>query len=395
MARRNNRPPADAPAVVPAAMRPLARAGPAPFGLFAAVRALWAWAWENKAVSAILVSAAVVYAVVLLQPSDATLVARALSSQVRISPPVVTRLIERPEMSAIVLAIEQGGEFVIVDGGNRVGKSVAVRVAASRLSASRTVRWSVCDEGSTAVGVLRGLFGLDTTSTSFLRVLTSVAKLSPPAPSASIADLRGLVLASDASRREPVLVVEMAERLSVRELKALVDFAKELVDERRGRFVFVFSPTDKLNAIGKFGSVSRAQIIHVGSLGHAESMEFLTDAGCDVGRAAALDALVGGHLPHLVSHAVREYCRGALPLAEVENTLLADVGAEVRGADGVLGKGSVCNGLCSVVAEEYPSPEVLDMLLKSHLVVAALKRGIVVESRLVRAWVNATCVCEK
>lgn len=381
--------------VAAAAMRAPVRVA-APCGLFAAGRALWAWAWDNKAVSAILVSAAVVYAVVLLQPSDAALVARALSSRVRIAPPVVARLVERPEMSAIVHAIEQGGDFVILDGGNRVGKSVAVRVAASRLSASRTVRWwSVCTEGSTAIGVLRGLFGLDTASMSFMRVLTSVAKLSPSAPP-SIADLQGLVFASDASHQEPVLVVDMAERLGVRELKALLDFAKELVDERRGRFVFVFSPTDKLDAIGDFGSVSRAEVIHVGSLGHVESIEFLAGAGCDAGRAAALDALVGGHLPHLVSKAVRECCRGALPLAEVEGTLLAGVGAQVRAANGVLGKGPVCNGLCSAVAEAaYPSPEVLNVLLKKRLVVAALNRGILIESRLVRAWVNATCACEK
>jgi hypothetical protein len=299
-------------------------------------------------------------------------------------------------MSAIVNAIEQGRNYVILDGGNRVGKSVAVEVAASRLSASRTVRWSVCDDGSTAVDVLRGIFGLNTAPTSFMRVLTAVAKLSssPPAPP-SMADLRGLVLASDASRREPVLVVEMAERLSVRELKALLDFAKDLVDKRRGRFVFVFSPTDKLGAIGKFGSVSRAQIIHVGNLGHVESMDFLARTGCNAGRAAALDALVGGHFPHLVSHAVRDFCRGALPLAEVEGGFLADIGARVEAVDVELGSGSTCSGLCGVVAKAWPSPEVRDLLVKSHLVVAALKGGIFVESRLVRAWINASCVCKK
>lgn len=372
-----------------------ARAGPAPFGLLAAGRALCSWALEHKALGAAAVSLALALVLVLLQPSDAALVARALSSRARVAPPEVALLVERREMSAIVSAVEQGGDFVIVDGGNCVGKSVAVEVAASRLSASRTVRWSGCDEGSTAVGVLRGLFGLDTTaSTSFLRVLTAVAKLSPPAP-ASIADLRGLVLASDASRREPVLVVEMAERLDVRELKALLDFAKELVDKRRGRFVFVFSPTDKLDAIGDFGSVSRATVIHVGNLAHAEAMGFLAGAGCDAGRAAALDVLVGGHLPHLISEAVRGYCRGAWPLADVEGTLLAGLGAQVRAADRALGAGSACRGLCGVAAEAWPSPEVLDVLLRKHLVVAALKRGVVIESRLVRAYVNANCSCSQ
>jgi hypothetical protein len=206
-------PVAEAAAAIPAPARPGARAGPAPFGLFAAGRALCAWAWEHKALSAAAVSALVA---VLLQPSDAALVARALSSRAHVAPPDVAQLVERREMSAIVDAIELGRKFVIVDGGNGVGKSVTVEVAAWRLSASRTVRWITCNEGSTALGVLRGLFGLDTASTLLLRALSAVAKYSPSAL-ALISDLRGLVLTSDAARRrEPVLVVEMAERLGVR-----------------------------------------------------------------------------------------------------------------------------------------------------------------------------------
>jgi hypothetical protein len=273
-----------------------------------------------------------------------------------------------------------------------VGKSVAVEVAAARLSASRTVRWSVCDEGSTAAGVLRHVFGLDAEPASFSRVVAAVAKLSLPAP-ASIADIRGLVLKTGASRPEPVFVVEMAERLGVRELKSLLDFAKELVDKRRGRFVFVFSPTDKLDVIGDFGSVSRAKVIHVGNLDHAESMALLARAGCDAGRAAALDAVVGGHLPHLISDDVDDYCRGVRPLAGVQGTLLALLGAEARAVDRLLGSGSACRGLCGVEAEAWPTPELLDALLKKHLVVAALKRGVLIESRLVRAYVNASCSC--
>jgi len=332
---------------------------------------------------------AVALAAGLLQPSDATLVARALSSREQFAPPAVAHLVERREMSSIVDAIERGGDFVIVDGGNRVGKSVAVEVAAARLSASRTVRWSVCDEGSTAAAVLQQLLGLDSQTTVLARVLASVAALPP----LSVADMTDLVLSARMPGPEPVFVVESAERLEIMELRSLLCFAKELVDERRGRFVVVFAPTDKLDVIGDFGSVSRAKVIHVGNLDHAESMALLASAGCDAGRAAALDAVVGGHLPHLISDDVDDYCRGVRPLAGVQGTLLALLGAEARAVDRVLGSGSACRGLCGVEAEAWPTPELLDALLKKHLVVAALKRGVLVESRLVRAYVNASCSC--
>ena len=393
MVRRNKRPPTDAP-VVAAALRAPAR-GSAPLGLLAAGQALFAWAWEHKARSAAAGFLAMAFAAVLLQPSDAALMARALSSRARFAPLEVEHLVERREMSAIVKAIEQDGNYVIVDGGNRVGKSVAVEVAASRLSASRTVRWTVCDEGSTAVSVLRGVFGLDAASTPFLHVLTTFTMLSLPPALVSISDIRGLVLASDASRQEPVLVVEMAGRLRVRELQELLDFAKDLADWHLGCFVFVFSPSDTHDTIGFFGSVSPATIIHVGNLSPAESMAFLAGADCDAGRAAALDAIVGGYLPHLILDAVRDYCRGALALADVEGTLLPDIGAEVRALDKAFGSGYTCSGLCGVVAKARPSPKVLDVLLQKHLIVAAMKRGVFVESRLVRAWINASCSCRE
>jgi hypothetical protein len=191
------------------------------------------------------------------------------------------------------------------------------------------------------------------------------------------------------------MVVEMAERLEVRELKVLLDFAKELVDELRGRFIFVFSPTDKLNAIGDFGSVSRATVIHVGDLSDKEAIAFLMNSGCGAERSAALYGLIGGHLPHLVSDTVREFCRGTTSRADVEGALLADVRAQLKSVDRVLGMGSACLGLCGVATEVWPTPGVLDELLKKHLVVAALKKGVYVDSQLVRAHVAASCSCNK
>lgn len=103
------------------------------------------------------------------------MVMRALSSEAHFAMPQLARFVERREMSTIVRAIELGEDYIVVDGGNRVGKSIAVKVAASRLSAKRTVRWSVCGEGGTAALVLRGLYGLDTQTTSLLRIISGVA----------------------------------------------------------------------------------------------------------------------------------------------------------------------------------------------------------------------------
>ena len=382
------------PGAAPAPLAP-APDGVAPFNLVAMLRAWWAWSWESKAMSSTLVALSMLVAAVLLQPSESTLVQRALTSQSHVAMPQLARFVERREMSAVINAIEVGENYIVVDGGNRVGKSVAVEVAASRLSGTRTVRWSVCDEGDTAAVQLRRLFGLDAVTTSLSRVIAGITKLSPPVPP-SVSDIRGMVLAASASgRREPVLVVEMAERLEVKELKTLLDFAKELVDKRRGRFIFVFSPTEKLDAIGDFGSLSRAEVVHVGALSKAEATAFLSNSGCDAEQASALYALVGGHLPHLVAQTVGDYCRGTASLAAVEDVLVADIVAQVEAVDRELGVGSGCGGLCGVTAKAWPKPAVLDALVKKHLVLAALKKGVFVESQMVRAFVHARCACNQ
>ena len=377
----------------PVAIGPAPPDGAPPSGLSAILQASWAWSWENKAVSSALVGLLILVAAVLLQPSEAMAVTRALSSQTQYAMPSIMPFVERREMTLIVDAIERGKDYLVVDGGNRVGKSVAVKVAASRLSSTRAVRWSVCDDGDTAAIVVRRLFGLDTAATSLSRIISGVAKLSPPVPP-SLADIRRLVLSTSASGSpEPVLVVEMAERLEVKELKSLLDFAKELVDERRGRFIFVFSPTDKLDIIGDFGSVSRAKVIHVGDLSDTEATAFLTESGCAADQTSALYALIGGHLPHLVADTVREYCLCTMSLTDVEGVLLADIGAQVEAVDRILGSGSACIGLCGVAAKVWPKAGVLDALLKNHLVIAALKKGVYVDSQMVRAYVNARCSC--
>jgi hypothetical protein len=331
---------------------------------------------------------------VLLQPSDALMVKRALSSRTNFVMPSIIPFVERREMMLIVDAIEHGKLYIIVDGGNRVGKSITVEVAASRLSLFHTVRWSVCDEGDTAANLLQRLFGLDTEATSLSRIISSFAKLSPNIRT-SVADIRRLVFSTRASGSEPVFVVEMAERLEVKELKSLLDFAKELVDKRRGRFIFVFSPTEKLDIIGDFGSVSRAKVIHVGDLNNTETTEFLTMSKCAEDRISPLYSLVGGHLPHLVTDSVQEYCRGNMSLSEVKVVLFSDIDAQVKAVDRILGIDAACEGLCGVLHENWPKPEVITTLLMKHLVVAALKKGVYLDSKLVRVYVNTRCKCMK
>lgn len=248
----------------------------------------------------------------------------------------------------------------------------------------------MCGEGDTAATVFRRLVGLDAAATSFSRVIAGVAKLSPSAP-LSVSDIKGLLLA--ALGPEPVLVVEMAERLETKELKSLLDVAKELVDKRRGRFVFVFSPTDKFAALRRFGSLSRAEVVHVGELSRAETAAFLTLSGCDADRAESLYALTGGHLPHLDSLRVFDYCRGATALSDVKGELFADIGGQLEAIDGALGDGEACGGLCSVMYKSLPSPAVLNALVQDHIVVASLRRGNFVESSALRAYATERCSC--
>ena len=367
--------------------------GVVPTGVIATGQTWWAWLWEHKAVSSALVAIILLVAAVLLLPSDATTAVRTLSTRTPFHMPTLMPYVERREMALIVDAVEHGAKYTIVDGGNGVGKSVAVEVAASRLSGTHTVLWDVCDKGDTAAIVLRRLLDLDTTASAFKRVLAGVAKLSLPEPP-SIAVIRKLVLSTNTSGSEPVFVVEMAERLDIDELKSLLDFAKEVVDKRRGRFIFVFSPTDKFDAIRRFGSTSRAEVIDVGDLSEAETTAFLARSGCDKDQADNLYSLIGGHLPYLALRIVSgEYCGSTVSLDEVERMLFAKIDGQVEAVNRILGIGAACGGLCGVVTKAWPKPDVLDTLLKEHLVVAALQKGVYVDSQMVRAFVNARCAC--
>ena len=381
----------------------------------AATVSWWGLLWGNKA---LLVAVFAALAATLLSPADSgALVTRAReAARGPLPAPAFAHFVERREMAAIVEAATSGAKYVIVDGGNGVGKSVAVKAASSRLSsAGRAVLTCVCEPGDTAGAVLRRLFGLDSPPASLLAAaLGAVTRLAPSHPP-SVAEIRRALLAR--SGPEAVLVVEMAERLDAAELKSLLDFAKELADERRGRFVIVVSPTGKLEAVRRFGSFSRAKVVHVGSLGEAEALAFLGLVGCGPERASALFALIGGHLPHLLSGAARDYCLGATTLPELEAELSAGLSAQLNAVDDALegalsasqsgivlfedidarlrSRWTACAGLCSVLSSSAPRPaaDVIGRLASEHLVVASLERGKYVGSKLARAVAAARCQC--
>jgi len=360
---------------------------------FALLNVVWEWSWQNKAISSALIGLMIIIAAVLLQPSNATMVTHALSTKTLIEFPLITPFVERRDMAVIFDAIEMGKNYIIVDGGNRVGKSVVVEAVASRFSHTRTVRRSQCNEGSSAVSILRHLFGLDKTAGAFSRVLLRTLQCLPSEPP-SVAIIEDLVRSiSCSSKLEPVFVVEMAERLEIKELKTLLDFAKVLVDKGCGRFIFVFSPTDKLDTIGDFGSVSRAEVVHIGDFSETETTTFLVSLGCDADQAIELYNLIGGHLPYLMQRSIRDYCHSLLPLPKIEAMLLEKIGSQVEAVDRVLGIGSACSGLCGVQTNVWPKREVIDLLLKKHLIIAALNKGIFIESQMIRSFMNLHCSC--
>jgi hypothetical protein len=258
---------------------------------------LWAkFLWDNKATSALLVTVLVGVLAMALLPSDASRVATALSSRKVIVMQSVESFVERHEVAQIITTIEVGKNFVVVEGGNRMGKSVAVKAAAARLSHTRTVLWYDCTGQSTLKLALQELYGVE--RNTVVDHLFSIVrdKVNPPA------DVQKLVLSRAPTVPEPVLVIERAEQLPVHELKHLLDFARELADGKLGRFVFVFSPSDRLSAISGFGAISRAEVIPVLDFTHAETVQYLSHLSLcgSTDRAAIVYSLVVGHRASLV-----------------------------------------------------------------------------------------------
>jgi hypothetical protein len=95
-----------------------------------------------------------------LIPSDVSRVATALSSRKVIALQSVDNFVERQEVAHIITIVERGEELRSGQGGYRMGKSVAVKAAAARLSLSRTVLWSFRGESAMELALLE-LYGVE------------------------------------------------------------------------------------------------------------------------------------------------------------------------------------------------------------------------------------------
>jgi hypothetical protein len=91
--------------------------------------------------------------------------------------------------------------------------------------------------------------------------------------------------------------------------------AKELADHKLGRFILVFSPSDKLGAIA--GKLSRATVVSVGDLTEPQAIDFLRQKGCSAQHAASVHALIDGHLPFLVQESVHAFCLGEITFSNL------------------------------------------------------------------------------
>ncbi len=115
----------------------------------------------NKALSGALVALLLGLAAMAAVPTDSARIGAALASRPVIPMPTAAHFVHRVVIDQIVASASTGGSaFLVVEGGNRAGKSVAVQAAAARLSAGRAVLWSDCINSSTADSVLQRLYGL-------------------------------------------------------------------------------------------------------------------------------------------------------------------------------------------------------------------------------------------
>ena len=326
-----------------------------------------------------------------LVPSDANRVASALASRPVITMPDIPLFVHRAAIDEIVAAATSGSKFVMVEGGNRMGKSVAVRAAAARLSTQRTVLWASCAFSCTTDTVLQRLFGLQ--RNALVDYLFGLMR-SPTAPPAGVEEL---VLARARSAPEPVLVVERAELLPLEELKRLLNFAKEMRDAGLGRFIFVFSPSDKLTAVSAFGSMSRARIVQVLDLSHGEAVALLAQF-CPPDRTAQVLGLLGGHLPHLVEDVVADFCAGSLGANALEGFFTALMDAKLKQVElQVECRGCACAALCAVVNGAWTGSATAgarSLLLAQHIARSSLLHGQhTIDAPFVLGYIETRCSC--
>ena len=175
--------------------------------------------------------------------------------------------------------------------------------------------------------------------------------------------------------------------------------AKELADASGGRFVFVFSPSAKLNAIAESSDLTRATVISVGDLTESQAIDFLHQMGCNNSSAAEVHELVDGHLPFLLQEPVRSYCRGTLSLDNLAGHFTALVSQGFKFVDKALDcrRGCACKAACAIRREEWDYEglkRAIPLLLNTKLMRSSLAvRSEVVDSRFVQCYMERVCSC--
>ena len=176
--------------------------------------------------------------------------------------------------------------------------------------------------------------------------------------------------------------------------------AKELADNRLGRFIFVFTPSEKLSTILS-GKLSCATVVAVGELTRPQALDFLDQLGCDASRAAAVYGLLDGHLPFLVLQPVSDFCLGTLEIDSLAAHFTALVRSRFELADLALeceGAGCACSAACAVRDKKWGHlglKHAVPLLLKEHIVRASLTEKInKIDSRFILcSYLPRACAC--
>ena len=317
-----------------------------------------------------------------------------------VPPPNFSPFVARTGLvSEIVDTIEHGARFIVLDGANSMGKSKLAKIAAAALSSTHAVQSIECTVDDTATSVLiKLLLPRHNFVDHLLSVLPAPFRPVPLTPSFDALSDALLNLPSYRGH-EPVFVVEMAERLSVVDLKTLLDLAKHLVDELSGRFIFVFSPSDKLSNISGFGSMTRARVVSVGDLTEQEAFSFLQQLNCDSDSAKAVHLLVDGHLPYLLDDDVRSFCLRKVSLGALQSHFAKHVRSIFMHVDQELDCGverCACAAACAVRDGTKLSDLVraIPLLLKEHVVRVSLADKVrLIDSRLILCYMARECNC--
>lgn len=138
----------------------------------------------------------------------------------------ILRYVRRNEITSAIIRTVSGDNFAVIEGPNRVGKSLAVRIAVSELSRSRIVRKVECLTSHGVVEVLAALLLADLRNLDWNANLPTT--LRPVVAMPTYEDFHVAMLRRSRQNPEPLFVVESAEHLSVPVQLTLLSFGKDL-----------------------------------------------------------------------------------------------------------------------------------------------------------------------